>query len=51
MQDVDDAEGLRYLFKDREGSILGYVLTGDRCAERIELDRTISAADHHRRAA
>ena len=47
----DDAEGLRTLFKDRNGTILGYVLTAARCAERIELDRMIGEMHHHKDAA
>ncbi len=46
----DDAEGLRTLFKDRDGTILGYVLTAARCAERIELDRLIGEMHHHKDA-
>jgi rubredoxin-NAD+ reductase len=47
----DDSEGLRTLFKDRNGTILGYVLTASRCAERIELDRIIGEMHHHQDAA
>ena len=47
----DDSEGLRTLFKDRNGTILGYVLTASRCAERIELDRIIGEMHHHKDAA
>ena len=51
MIEKDDAEGLRTLFKDRNGTILGYVLTAARCAERIELDRTIGDMHQQRDAA
>ena len=47
----DDSEGLRTLFKDRNGTILGYVLTAARCAERTELDRIIGDMHHHKDAA
>jgi rubredoxin-NAD+ reductase len=47
----DDAEGLRSLFRDRSGTMLGYVLTAARCAERIELDRAIGELHRHKDAA
>lgn len=37
----DDARGLKYLFRDADGSVRGYALTRDRCEERVELDRTL----------
>lgn len=51
IKEKDDSEGLKYLFKDQTGAILGYVLTGNRCTERPDLDRAISDADHQRKAA
>ena len=51
VNEKDDAEGLRTLFKDRDGTILGYVLTAARCAERIELDRLIGEMHHQKDAA
>jgi len=47
----DDSDGLRTLFRDRSGTILGYVLTAARCAERIELDRIIGEMHQHKDAA
>jgi rubredoxin-NAD+ reductase len=44
-------DGLKYLFQSNDGATLGYVLTGARCEERIDLDRLIGAADHERKAA
>lgn len=38
----DDERGLKYVFRDREGAVRGYVLTKDRCAERTEMDRSLS---------
>jgi rubredoxin-NAD+ reductase len=47
----DDSDGLKYVFKGVDGTILGYVLTGARCAERTDMDRAISAADESKEAA
>jgi rubredoxin-NAD+ reductase len=49
--EIDDPEGFRSLFRDRNGTILGYVLTAARCAERIELDRMIGEMHHQKDAA
>src|SRR3546814_693960 len=38
----DDDAGLKYLFRDGEGTVHGYVLTRDKCQERVELDRSLS---------
>ena len=38
----DDERGMKYLFRDSESEIRGYVLTCDRCAERGDLDRSLS---------
>ena len=46
-----DATGTKYLFEDEHGTTLGYVLTGARCAERVDLDRAIGATPPERRAA
>ena len=47
----DDADGLKYLFQDEAGRTVGYVLTGARCAERVDMDRALSAAAAEREAA
>ncbi|MDE2462862.1 MAG: FAD-dependent oxidoreductase, partial [Alphaproteobacteria bacterium] len=36
------AKGLKYLFRDEDGKTLGYALTGELCAERVEMDRMLS---------
>jgi len=51
VKDEDDCDGLKYVFKGVDGTILGYVLTGARCAERTDMDRAISAADESKEAA
>ncbi len=43
--------GLKYLFQGSDGATLGYVLTGECCAERTEMDRAIGAAEAERQAA
>jgi rubredoxin-NAD+ reductase len=40
---AQDERGLKYLFVDSHGTVQGYALTGDFCAERVELDREIIA--------
>src|SRR3546814_14346610 len=40
----DDDAGLKYLFRDGEGTGHGYVLTRDTCQERVELDRDRKSA-------
>lgn len=37
-----DETGLKYLFRDRDGTVLGYVLTHGKCQERTDLDRALS---------
>jgi rubredoxin-NAD+ reductase len=39
----DDADGLKFLFHCPNGLIRGYVMTGEKCASRMELDREIGA--------
>lgn len=41
----------KFVFETPRGLLLGYVLTGARCAERMELDRQIGAAGQTRAAA
>lgn len=38
----DDERGLKYLFKDKQGLTRGYVLTRERCQERVEMDRMLN---------
>lgn len=38
---ADDERGLKYLFHDSDGRVRGYVLTRDRCQERMEMDRSL----------
>lgn len=40
-KEADDDRGLKYLFRDLEGTVRGYVLTCERSNERVELDRTL----------
>ena len=47
----EPGDGLKYLFIDTSGATTGYVLTGGRCAERTDLDRSIGAAAEERLAA
>lgn len=49
VEDGDD--GLKYLFRGEHGETLGYVLTGSRCAERVDMDRALSAAETEREVA
>jgi rubredoxin-NAD+ reductase len=44
----DGPQGLKYLFLDGIGAIQGYVLTGERCAERVDMDRAIGDAARER---
>ena len=39
--EADDARGLKFLFRDLEGTVRGYVLTCERSNERVELDRML----------
>jgi len=41
-KEADDGRGLKYLYRDGKGTIRGYVLTRDRCQERMEMDRMLS---------
>ncbi|CAM4129946.1 Rubredoxin-NAD+ reductase [Novosphingobium lubricantis] len=40
----DDDAGLKYLFVDNNGATRGYVLTRDRCQERMEMDKLLIEA-------
>ncbi|MBB3982781.1 rubredoxin-NAD+ reductase [Sphingobium fontiphilum] len=40
----DDDAGLKYLFVDTNGATRGYVLTRDRCQERMEMDKLLIEA-------
>jgi len=42
-KEADDARGLKWLFRDVEGAVRGYVLTCERSSERVEMDRTLLA--------
>ncbi len=37
----DDAQGGKYIFVDTDGIVRGYVLTQDKCEERMEMDRIV----------
>jgi rubredoxin-NAD+ reductase len=39
---ANDEKGLKYLFRDTDGTIRGYVFTQDYCQERMEMDRALS---------
>ena len=39
---ANDAMGLKYLFRDGDGAIRGYVFTQDYCQERMDMDRALS---------
>lgn len=41
-KDADETQGLKYLFRDQEGAVRGYVLTRERSSERVELDRELA---------
>jgi rubredoxin-NAD+ reductase len=45
------AAGMKYLFQDHAGRILGYVLTGALCEQRMEMDRAIGGGVPELRAA
>ena len=38
----NDGTGLKYLFRDTNGTIRGYVFTQDYCQERMDMDRALS---------
>ncbi|TVV77099.1 FAD-dependent oxidoreductase [Sphingomonas solaris] len=40
--EIDDERGARWLFRDGDGTVLGYVLTRDRCQERMDMDKLVS---------
>src|SRR3546814_12541147 len=44
----DDDAGLKYLLRDGEGTEHGYVLTRDKCQERVQLARSISRSVERR---
>ena len=44
-------ENVKFLFRDADGIVRGYALTGSFCDERVELDRILSAAEEERDAA
>jgi rubredoxin-NAD+ reductase len=46
-----NAEGMRFLFQTPAGRVLGYVLTGPYCAERVEMDRSLTTTNDERDAA
>lgn len=39
---ANDENGLKYLFRDSEGRVRGYVFTKDYCQERMDMDRALS---------
>lgn len=39
---ANDALGLKYLFRDGDGAVRGYVFTQDYCQERMDMDRALS---------
>jgi rubredoxin-NAD+ reductase len=39
---ANDEKGLKYLFRDRHGTVRGYVFTRDYCQERMDMDRALS---------
>jgi len=40
----DDERGLKYVYNDKDGLVRGYVLTRDRCQDRMEMDKMLSDA-------
>ena len=40
-KEADDDRGLKFVFRDLDGTVRGYVLTCERSSERVELDRTL----------
>ena len=47
----DDAQGRKFLFRSPTGAALGYVMTGEKCAGRIDLDREIAGQTELKEAA
>ena len=47
-RDACDEAGLKYLFRDLAGTVLGYVLTHDKCQERTALDQSLSTLMTHK---
>jgi rubredoxin---NAD+ reductase len=47
----DDATGTKFLFRSPAGVVLGYVMTHDKCAGRIDLDREIAGQTTYKEAA
>lgn len=41
-KDADDERGLKYLYRDADRAIRGYVLTRDWCQERMDMDKMLS---------
>ena len=41
---ADDDRGLEYLYRDKQGATRGYVLTRDRCQDRMEMDKMVADA-------
>lgn len=39
---ANDAMGLKYLFRDGDGTVRGYVFTQEYCQERMDMDRALS---------
>ncbi|WP_404476551.1 NAD(P)/FAD-dependent oxidoreductase [Novosphingobium sp. BL-52-GroH] len=39
---ANDEKGLKYLFRDGDGAVRGYVFTQDYCQERMDMDRALS---------
>lgn len=42
-KDADETHGLKYLFRDQQGAVRGYVLTRERSSERADLDRELAS--------
>ncbi len=40
----DGPKGSKYLFRSEQGEVLGYVLTGELCEERVSMDRSLVQA-------
>ena len=41
-EEANDEKGLKYMFRDADGIVRGYVFTRDYCQERMDMDRTLS---------
>lgn len=41
-KDADETQGLKYLFRDQEDTVRGYILTRERTNERADLDRELA---------